>query len=109
MINGPTMFAHPAKFPAAVKARYIGAHQATFGLGLALGPVFGVVAWETLGSGVWLLCGVLGAIAALCALEGMRETAPQVVDHGGNARERAVVADLVMTSSVTSPTSTSEP
>jgi MFS family permease len=76
MINGPTMFAHPAKFPAAVKARYIGAHQATFGLGLALGPVFGVVAWETLDNGVWLLCGLLGAIAALCALAGMRESVP---------------------------------
>lgn len=83
MINGPTMFAHPAKFPAEVKARYIGAHQATFGLGLALGPVFGVVVWETLGSGVWLLCGVLGAIAAVCALEGMRESTPQPATSAG--------------------------
>jgi predicted MFS family arabinose efflux permease len=79
MINGPTMFAHPAKFPVTVKARYIGAHQATFGLGMALGPVFGVVAWESLGHGVWLLCGVLGAIAALCALVGMREKVPAAV------------------------------
>lgn len=75
MINGPTMFAHPAKFPAAVKARYIGAHQATFGLGLALGPIFGVLAWESLADGIWLVCGVLGVIAALCALAGMRESA----------------------------------
>ncbi|ONH33575.1 MULTISPECIES: MFS transporter [Protofrankia] len=73
MINGPTMFAHPARFPAAVKARYIGVHQATFGLGLALGPVLGVLAWERLANGVWLLCGVVGVIAALCALVGMRE------------------------------------
>jgi MFS family permease len=76
MVSGPTMFAHPAKFPAAVKARYIGAHQATFGLGLTLGPTFGVLAWEALGNGVWLVCGVVGVIAALCALEGMRENAP---------------------------------
>jgi len=76
MVNGPTMFAHPAKFPAAVKARYIGAHQATFGLGLALGPTFGVLAWEALSNGVWLVCGVIGVIAALCALVGMRENAP---------------------------------
>lgn len=75
MVNGPTMFAHPATFPAAVKARYIGAHQATFGLGMALGPVVGVVAWEALGNGVWALCGALGALAALCALAGMRAPA----------------------------------
>lgn len=79
MINGPTMFAHPAKFPAAVKARYIGAHQATFGLGLALGPIFGVLVWEGLANGVWLVCGVIGVIAALCALVGMREDAPPSV------------------------------
>lgn len=71
MVNGPTMFAYPASFPAAVKARYISAHQATFGLGMALGPLFGVAAWVALGNGVWWLCGVLGAVAALCAFLGM--------------------------------------
>jgi MFS family permease len=72
MVNGPTMFAHPATFPAAVKARYIGAHQFTFGAGLALGPVFGVFAWDSLNDGIWPLCGALGAVAAVCALAGMR-------------------------------------
>jgi MFS family permease len=76
MVSGPTMFAHPAKFPAAVKARYIGAHQATFGLGLALGPTFGVLVWGALANGVWLVCGAIAVIAALCALAGMRENAP---------------------------------
>ncbi|WP_410670890.1 MFS transporter [Amycolatopsis sp. cmx-4-68] len=75
MINGPTMFAYPSTFPAAVKARYISAHQATFGLGMALGPLFGVAAWVALGNGVWWLCGGLGLVAALCALLGM--TAPR--------------------------------
>lgn len=73
MISGPTMFAHPATFPAAVKARYIGAHQAVFGLGMALGPTLGVLGWEALHNGVWPVCGVLGALAGLCALTGMRE------------------------------------
>ncbi|WP_322767801.1 MFS transporter [Frankia sp. Cr1] len=73
MINGPTMFAHPATFPATVKARYIGAHYATFGLGLALGPTLGVLAWQSLANGVWPVCGGIGVIAALCALVGMRE------------------------------------
>lgn len=84
MISGPTMFAHPAKFPAAVKARYIGTSQAMFGLGSALGPALGVLAWGALGNGIWALCGVIGVIAALFALVGMKEdptpAAPAVAD-----------------------------
>jgi MFS family permease len=76
MVNGPTMFAYPATFPAAVKARYIGAQQAMFGLGMAMGPLFGVVAWETLGNNVWWLCGLLGLVAAECALLGMKAKTP---------------------------------
>jgi MFS family permease len=72
MINGPTMFAYPATFPAPVKARYISAHQTTFGLGMAVGPLFGVAAWVALGNGVWWLCGGLGLVAALCARLGMK-------------------------------------
>ncbi|WP_410641543.1 MFS transporter [Amycolatopsis sp. lyj-346] len=78
MINGPTMFAYPSTFPSAVKARYISAHQATFGLGMALGPLFGVAAWIALGNGVWWLCGGLGLVAALCALLGMTARRPRV-------------------------------
>lgn len=74
MINGPTMFAYPATFPAPLKARYVSAHQATFGLGMALGPLFGVAAWLSLGNGVWWLCGGLGLVAALFALLGMKPT-----------------------------------
>ncbi|GAA3299734.1 MFS transporter [Dactylosporangium vinaceum] len=72
MINGPTMFAYPATFPAPVKARYISAHQTTFGLGMAIGPLFGVAAWTTLGNGIWWLCGGLAQVAALFALLGMK-------------------------------------
>ena len=79
MVNGPTMFAYPSTFPAAVKARYISAHQATFGLGMALGPLFGVAAWVTLGNGVWWLCGVLGGVAALCAFLGMTASRTRAV------------------------------
>jgi MFS family permease len=68
----PTMFAYPSTFPQAVRARYISAHQATFGLGLAVGPLFGVIAWVALGNGVWWLCGGLGLVSALCALIGMK-------------------------------------
>jgi MFS family permease len=79
MVNGPTMFAYPSTFPTAVKARYISAHQATFGLGMALGPLFGVAAWVTLGNGVWWLCGVLGGVAALCAFLGMTASRTRTV------------------------------
>jgi MFS family permease len=72
MVSGPTMFAYPASFPAPVKARYVGAQQAMFGLGMAMGPIFGVLAWEILGNGVWWSCGALGGIAAFCALRGMK-------------------------------------
>jgi MFS family permease len=73
MISGPTMFAHPAKFPTPVKARYVASSQAMFGLGSALGPPLGVLAWSLFGNGVWLLCGVIGVVAALFALVGMKE------------------------------------
>ncbi|MEV0292499.1 MFS transporter [Nocardia sp. NPDC050710] len=73
MVNGPTMFAYPSTFPAAVRARYIGTHQATFGLGMALGPTLGVLAWEQLGAGIWPLCGGLGLFAAWCAYAGIHE------------------------------------
>jgi MFS family permease len=76
MISGPTAFAYPATFPAAVRARYLGAHQATFGLGSALGPTLGVLAWGALGNGVWLLCGVLALVSGWFALVGMREGKP---------------------------------
>lgn len=72
MVSGPTMFAHPARFPAAVKARYVGAQQAMFGLGSALGPTLGVLAWQAMANDVWFALGVVNLIAALCALVGMR-------------------------------------
>lgn len=72
MIAGPSMFAHPAKYPADVKARYIGAMQAVAGLASAIGPLFGVFAWTRLGGGFWVLCGVLNGVAGLLAMAGLR-------------------------------------
>lgn len=82
MISGPTMFAYPTTFPAALRARYVGVSQAMFGLGSAVGPAIGVLAWDRLGNGVWPLCGVIGAVAALCAYAGMQkrdQSVPEVV------------------------------
>jgi MFS family permease len=80
MINGPTIFAYPATFPAAVRARYISTHQTAFGLGMAVGPLFGVAAWVGLGNGVWWLCGGLALAAALCARLGMKTPSTSTVD-----------------------------
>jgi predicted MFS family arabinose efflux permease len=77
MISGPMMFAHPATFPAAMRSRYIGVHQAVFGLGLALGPVLGVLAWQAWGNAIWPACGGIGVVATLCAVVGMRKSAGQ--------------------------------
>jgi MFS family permease len=73
MVSGPTAFAHPAKFPLHVRARYIGAQQATFGLGLAIGPTAGIFAWQALADRAFLLFGLAGLVAAVCALVGMKE------------------------------------
>ncbi|MEV6325909.1 MFS transporter [Nocardia sp. NPDC051787] len=72
MIQGPTMFAYPATFPTAVKTRCVAVHQSVFGAGLALGPALGVLAWQTTGRGVWLLCGILAIVGAWSAHAGMR-------------------------------------
>ena len=73
MVSGPTMFAHPSKTPAAVRGRYLGASHAMFGVGLAAGPMLGVLAWDRFGNGIWLMCGIVGVLAAVCAVLGMKE------------------------------------
>jgi MFS family permease len=88
MISGPSMFAYPARFPARVKARYIGTQHAVIGLSSALGPVFGVFAWTWLGSGIWPLCGALGLVAGYFAWAAMKKkTAPVEVAETGTASE----------------------
>jgi MFS family permease len=73
IVSGPSMSAHPAKAPAWVKGRYIGASHAVFGLGMTVGPAVGVLLWNHIGNGVWLVCGIVGLVAALCAAVGMPE------------------------------------
>jgi MFS family permease len=88
MIAGPSMFAHPAKFPAGMKARYIGTMQAVVGLASAIGPVFGVFAWSRIGGGFWLLCGVLNGVAGLLATAGLkRTTEPSPAAEPGSSTE----------------------
>jgi MFS family permease len=74
IVSGPTMFAHPQRVAKpASRGRYTGATHAMFGLGTALGPVLGVLAWNALGDGVWTLCGAIGALAAIATFAAIHE------------------------------------
>ena len=74
IVSGPTMFAHPARVaPAQARGSYAGASQAMFGLGAAIGPLLGVLAFDAIGTGVWAVCAAVGALAALAAFAGVRE------------------------------------
>ncbi|MFJ7209632.1 MFS transporter [Streptomyces sp. NPDC098789] len=72
IIGSPTMTAYPALAAAPEnRSRYLGASQAMFGVGSAVGPAAGVAAWALMGDTVWLACGAVAALAALAAFIGM--------------------------------------
>lgn len=94
MIAGPSMFAHPATFPSALRARYIGTMQAVAGLASAVGPLFGVFVWSHVHSSFWLLCAAVNAVAGLLAMAGLRgasEPAPdEAADESSEDSQEAV-------------------
>jgi MFS family permease len=76
IVAGPTMFAYPGiAGPAALRGRYMGAAQAMFGLGTAIGPAAGVWVWNAIGSPVWLWCGAACLIGLAAAWWGIRRSA----------------------------------
>lgn len=54
--------------PAHLRGRYQGAWGLTFGLALVLAPVVGTAAYAASPTGLWLSCGILGAVAGLLVL-----------------------------------------
>ncbi len=82
MIAGPTMFAHPAKFPGAYKSRYIGTMQAVIGLASAIGPLFGVFTFNSLGGAFWIVIALVNGVAGLLAVYGVREAQKEPVEAG---------------------------
>jgi MFS family permease len=54
--------------PEHLRGRYQGAFGLTFALGLVLAPALGTTAYAVSPTGLWLSCGVLGAVAALLVL-----------------------------------------
>ncbi|CCK28603.1 hypothetical protein BN159_4224 [Streptomyces davaonensis JCM 4913] len=92
MVSGPTLWAHPASKPEAVKGRAIGSSQAAFSLGSATGTTLGVLAWGAFGNGVWLLCGAAGALAALLAVYGLSEARGENPEQDVNEVAEATAA-----------------
>ena len=74
IIGYPTLFfAYPAQAgPREAQGRYLGASNALYGLGCALGPVVGIAIWNNSGDAVWAWCGVVGAVAVVAAWFGVR-------------------------------------
>ncbi|MGC9537108.1 MFS transporter [Streptomyces sp. UG1] len=90
MVSGPTLWAHPAKAPEHVRGRYIAASQAVFGLGSAVGPALGMLVWTRYGDAVWVACAVLGTVAAVLALAGLRPSDETGTDKDAGPEESAV-------------------
>lgn len=81
MIAGPSMFAHPARFPAELKSRYMGTMQAVIGLASAIGPLFGVFMFTTLGGAFWIVIAAVNTVAGFLAVVGVRRAVqPDVVE-----------------------------
>jgi predicted MFS family arabinose efflux permease len=81
IISAPTMSAYPARAGGpAMRGRYLGAAQAAFGLGFAIGPVVGVVLWNQLGALMWLACGAVGALATAAVWRSIREEDRETTD-----------------------------
>lgn len=74
IIGYPTLFfAYPAQAgPREAQGRYLGASNALYGLGCAIGPVIGVAVWSSVGDTAWVWCGVIGALAVVAAWFGVR-------------------------------------
>ncbi|MYS21874.1 Predicted arabinose efflux permease, MFS family [Streptomyces sp. DvalAA-14] len=90
IIGYPSLFfAYPAQAgPPALRGRYLGASNALYGLGSAVGPFVGVMIWNRFGDGLWLGCGVVGLIAGAAAWGGVR---PAGATGGDSSAEQAVV------------------
>ncbi|NNJ03354.1 MFS transporter [Streptomyces sp. PKU-MA01144] len=82
-VCSPTMVAYPALMARpGMAGHYIGASQAAFGMGTALGPALGVAMWSAWGDTVWLLLGALALVAAAAVGTGMRNSRETTVVGG---------------------------
>jgi predicted MFS family arabinose efflux permease len=86
LIGGPAAFTHPVQAaPPGAAARYIGLANAMFRLGYAIGPVLGVLLWEHIGNGVWLVCLVVGVLITGPGIWSLRPARPEYGRSGAAA------------------------
>ena len=77
IVAGPTVFAYPAlAAPSQLKGRYLGAMQAMFSLGSAIGPAAGVALWHAAGRAIWWWYAAACLVGMACARAGMRPIRP---------------------------------
>ena len=80
IVAAPSMLAYPGRVaPVALRARYVAAATIPQQAGYALGPLIGLAAWYAWGSGIWLLTGGLGLVAAVVTVLGARKV-PDAAD-----------------------------
>jgi len=73
IVAAPSMMAYPGRVAKpGLRARYVAASTVPQQAGYAIGPLVGLAAWQLWGSGVWILTGSIGLLAALVTLIGAR-------------------------------------
>lgn len=89
IIGYPSLFfAYPAQAgPPHLRGRYLGASNALYGLGSAIGPFVGVMIWNRFEEGLWLGCGVVGLLAGAAAWNGVRPAGAADKDEDKNEGE----------------------
>ncbi|MDQ2716132.1 MAG: MFS transporter [Chloroflexota bacterium] len=69
IVESPVSNAYIANLaPAHLRGRYQGAYGLVWSIGLILAPLLGTLVFSWSHQGLWLLCGVLGTLAALLVL-----------------------------------------
>jgi MFS family permease len=85
MVSAPIAYAYLADIaPEHLRGRYQGLYELSWGIGGVAGPALGAVAFNASPTGLWLLCGALGMVAALFVLatpgpKGVEEPDPTIV------------------------------
>jgi len=80
MIGAPISYAYVADIaPAHLRGRYQGLYGMFWGTGSVTGPAIGTLIFAHTVTGLWALCGVLGAAAAALVLAAPRRAAPAAV------------------------------
>ncbi len=91
MVAAPSVSAYPALVaPFKVRGHYLAAASASQSIGYAVGPALGAALFQHAGGGVWVACGVVGGLATVTALAGVRQ--PGALPQASEGDEMSDVA-----------------